>query len=603
MMRLILIVFFSIFLHTSIKAQTNTGNDIRLAYEYYRTKEYDKAEILFERIFAATNAKVYFTFYANCLIEQAKYDQAEKEIRKQIRKFKDEPAYLVDLGWLYKRQADFEKAEQYYNEALEQMPKNAAGIRSLASAFMQREEFDFAEKAFLKGRRMVQDSFRGDLANVYSVQRKYDKMISEYMDWIQESSSNLNAVQDRMQFFMNNDVNNEFGEYLKRELIKRIQKENASISFNKMLIWYYMQRSELDQALIQEIAIDRRLNATGKGVLELADMAKNSNDYETALRAYDYVIEKGKSKPYYYPAQSGKLNVYYLKVVNGLIQTPEEMKNLEEKYLEVIQSSGFTTNSIKSIIDLAHLQAFYLNKPVEAEKLLRQAIEVQGIEAQVSALCKIELGDVLLFNENPDYAALIYGQVEKENKDNSLGDNAKLRKAKLAYYTGNFLWAKAQFDALKESTSKPVANDALFYSVLIDENSEGDSLLTALKTYAKAELNMFRNRYVVAKILLDSLILAFPSHQILDEAYMLKAEIGVRTGNFIEAENNYKKVFTDYAYDIHADAALLKLGILYEQKMNRIEDAAELYKQLMLLYPESIFATEARKRFRRIREL
>jgi TolA-binding protein len=406
-----------------------------------------------------------------------------------------------------------------------------------------------------------------------------------------------------MQFFMNNDVNNEFGEILKKELIKRIQKENASISFNKMLIWYFMQRSEFDQALLQEIAVDKRLNATGKAVLELADLAKAANDYETALKAYDYVIEKGKSKPYFYPAQSGKLNVYYLKVINGLIQTPDEMKNLEDKYLEVIQSSGFTTYSIRSIVDLAHLQAFYLNKPDDAEKLLREAIDVQGIEPQISALCKIELGDVLLFNENPDYAALIYGQVEKDNKDNTLGDNAKLKKAKLAYYTGNFLWAKAQFDALKESTSKPVANDALFYSVLIDENSEGDSLLIALKTYAKAELNVFRNKTDLAVVLLDSLITAFPSHQIIDETYLLKADIFVLNKNYADAEINYKKVFTDYAYDIHADAALFKLGILYEQKMNRIEDAAELYKQLMLLYPESIFVSEARKRFRKIREL
>jgi TolA-binding protein len=405
-----------------------------------------------------------------------------------------------------------------------------------------------------------------------------------------------------MQFFINSDVNDEFSHILKRELIKRIQKPDASIAFNKLLIWYHMQRLEFDQALLQEIAIDKRLNATGKSVLDLAELAKTALDYETALNAYDYVIEKGKTKPFYIAAETGKLNVYYLQVINGLIQTPEEIKTLEDKYLATIRSTGVGPNTVQSVIDLAHLQAFYLNKPADAEKLLREAMNITGLDPRLSALCKIELGDVLVYNNDTDYAALIYGQVEKDNKDNLTGDNAKLKKAKLAYYTGNFLWAKAQFDALKESTSKLVSNDAIYYSVLIDENSEGDSLLLAIKAYSEADLNIFRHKLGAANTVLDSLIKNYPSHQIIDEVYMLKAHIAVTTKDYATAEVLYKKVFTDFAYDINADAALLKLGILYEEKMNRKEEAAELYKQLMIEYPESIYVSEARRRFRNIRE-
>jgi tetratricopeptide (TPR) repeat protein len=82
-------VFFVLIIVEIIQAQEETGNDIRLAYEYYRTKDYDKAEILFEKIFSSTGAKVYFTGYSNCLIEQAKYEQAEKEIKKDNPIFKN----------------------------------------------------------------------------------------------------------------------------------------------------------------------------------------------------------------------------------------------------------------------------------------------------------------------------------------------------------------------------------------------------------------------------------------------------------------------------------------------------------------------------------
>jgi TolA-binding protein len=602
-MKKVFLSVFLIFLFVGIlNAQDNTGNDIRLAYEYYRTKDYDKAEILFEKIFTSTGAKVYFSYYANCLIEQAKYEIAEKEIKKQIKKFKDDPTYLVDLGYLFKRQSDFEKSEMYYNEAFEKPLNNAASFRSLASAFMQREEYDYAEKVYLKGRHTVQDSFRSDLANLYSVQRKYDKMVNEYLDWINESATNLPAVEERMQFFINSDINNEFSEVLKRELIKRIQKPDASISYNKMLIWYHMQRLEFNNALIQEIAIDKRLNSTGKAVLELAELAKTALDYETAINAYNYVIDKGKSKPYYFAAETGKLNVYYLEVVNGLITTEEEIKELEEKYLSSINATGIGPNTVQSVIDLAHLQAFYLNKPVEAEKLLLEAMKTIGLEPRLAALCKIELGDVLVFENDLDYAALIYGQVEKDNKDNQIGDNAKLKKAKLAYYSCNFQWAKAQFDALKESTSKLVANDALYYSVLIEENSEGDSLQLAIGEYAKADLNIFRHKYSDAITTLDSLIKMYPASQIIDESYMLKAQIYETLKEYTSAETYYKKVYTEFAFDITADLALLKLALLYEEKMNKKDEAAEYYKKLMLEYPESIYVSEARRRFRVLRE-
>jgi hypothetical protein len=51
-----------------------------------------------------------------------------------------------------------------------------------------------------------------------------------------------------------------------------------------------------------------------------------------------------------------------------------------------------------------------------------------------------------------------------------LGDEVKLKKARLGYYLGNFSWAKAQLDVLKTSTSKLTANDAIELSLFISNN-------------------------------------------------------------------------------------------------------------------------------------
>ena len=78
------------------------------------------------------------------------------------------------------------------------------------------------------------------------------------------------------------------------------------------------------------------------------------------------------------------------------------------------------------------------------------------------------------------YQAKEYDKAEatlKKNPNNDIGYEAKLKKAMLAYYAGDLLWAKAQFDVLKGATSKLISNDAIQMSHFIHMNyeAEGDN--------------------------------------------------------------------------------------------------------------------------------
>ena len=601
-MKQFFLIIFSFFFILKAESQAVAGNDIRLAYQYYNSKDFDKAEVLFKKISEHSSAKIYYSYYLNCLIEQGKFDIAESSVKKQIRKHKSDPSYYVDYGYIFKRQNRFEEAKKYYDKALKRVLNNANSVRATANAFMQRREYEYAEKTYLKGRKITGDDFRRELANLYAVQRKYDKMVNEYLDLIEESPRNLKTVENQMQYFINRDVNDEFSEVLRKELLKRIQKINAPIAFNRMLIWFFMQRKDFYQAFIQAKAIDKRNNSSGREIYNLAETAKSNKDYETAEAAYDYLIKKGRRYSFFIEANVGKLNVAYLRIKNGEISSPEKIKELEKTYTQTLNKLGIGFNTIQSVIDLANLKAFYLNKPKEAEELLNNALSLRGLDNRLKAECEIALGDVLVYENNLDLAVLTYAKAEIENKGNLIGDSAKLKKAKTAYYAQNFQWAKAQFDALKESTSKPVANDALYYSLLIDENTEGDSLQTALKMYAKADLYLFRNLKDSALMQLDTLLKKMPGHQITDDAYYLKAKIYLSEKRYKDAETYLKKIISEFGYDILADRAMLDLGIMYETKLNDKEQAAEYYKRLMLEHPDSIFVTEARRRYRKIRK-
>ncbi|NPA68887.1 MAG: tetratricopeptide repeat protein [Chlorobi bacterium] len=596
---LFVFLFFSL---CGLYAQNIAGNDIRLAYEYYNNKDYDKAEVLFKKIAESSGAEIYFTYYINCLTEQEKFDIAEKEIKKRIRLNRNEPSYYIDLGYLYKRQNRFSEAKKYYDKALKKSLSGTFAVRSAANAFMRHKEYDYAEKVYLSGRKFTGKDYRSELANLYAVQRKYAEMINEYLDLLEESGRNLSSVENRMQYFIDKDINGEFSDILRKELLKRIQKTSSPVVFNKMLIWYYMQRKDFAQALVQSEALDRRTGNFGRQILNLAEIAKLNKDYETAYEAYNYLIKKGRNTPFYVDAETGKLNVSYLKIINEKNISEESAENLEKEYEKVLKTLGLSFNTIQCVIDLAHLKAFYTDKPGEAEKLLNDALKLQGLDKRLAARCEIELGDVLIYENNLESAVLVYAKAELENKGNMFGDSAKLKKAKAAYFMQNFRWAKAQFDALKTSTSKPVANDALYYSLLIEENTEGDSLQGALKLYSAAELFVFRNKKDSALLICDSLLRTYPEHQITDDVYFLKAKIYVSEGKYTEAEKQYKKITAEYGNGILADRALFNAGLLYENELNDKEQAIEYYKRLMIEHPDSIYVTEARRHYRKLRE-
>jgi hypothetical protein len=88
----------------------------------------------------------------------------------------------------------------------------------------------------------------------------------------------------------------------------------------------------------------------------------------------------------------------------------------------------------------------------------------------------------------------LYSQVEKTQKENLVGYEAKLRNAKLSYYKGDFRLAQEHLDILKQATTREIANDALELSMRIKENIAFDSVGEALQYYAAIELLLYQNK-------------------------------------------------------------------------------------------------------------
>jgi tetratricopeptide (TPR) repeat protein len=591
--------FLILFINSFSYSQPET--DEQLAAQYFQNKEYDKASVLYEKFFNKKQEYVYYSPYIECLIQLKEYKKAEKIIKKQIKAHTLIPQYGVDLGYLYSAQGEDAQVKEQYESLIKNAQKEKQYFIDLANAFLLRSETDYAIQTFLKGRKSISTySFGLELAEIYDGLKDYDKMMEEYISLLEFDISYLDDVQSILQTIIAEETDNKKSTALKNVLLLRIKKYPDEIFYSQILLWYSTQIKDFETALIQAKAIDRRKKEEGKEVFDLARLASSNGFYDVAISAYQYVIAKGSGSYYFLNSKIEILDVKYLKITTTTTYTKQDLVNLEADYTSALEELGRSASSISLMKALAHLEAFYLDKSANAIKLLYEALEIKTAQPVALAGCKIELADILLMTGEVWEATLLYSQVEKAFKDEPIGHSAKLKNAKLSYYIGEFEWAKAQLDILKAATSKLIANDAMALSLLISDNSQ-DSTYDALLIYSKADLFEFRNNYDSALVTLDSLFIKFKYHSLFDEAYNKKAEIYIKKGLNDSAVAYYKKIITEYPFDILGDDAMYKLAGIYEDVYNDKQKAMDMYEKLMTDYPGSTYVVEARKKYRALR--
>jgi outer membrane protein assembly factor BamD (BamD/ComL family) len=211
------------------------------------------------------------------------------------------------------------------------------------------------------------------------------------------------------------------------------------------------------------------------------------------------------------------------------------------------------------------------------------------------------MGDIYLLKNEPWEATLLYSQVEKSNKEQPIGYEAKLKNAKLSYYKGDFELAQSHLDILKLATSREIANDAMDLSLLIQDNLAMDTLGEAMKEYASAELLLFQNKDQEAMEKLEEIIKNYSKHSLIDEVLWQQSQIYIRSNQNEKAIQKLETIVSKYGFDILGDDAHFMMAKLIEEKIGDKDKAMELYQNHLTKYPGSIYSVEARKRFRQLR--
>ena len=582
-------------------ALTAWGQEAQLAQQYFRDGEFEKASVLYEKLYKQSNFNdFYFDRYVESLLALESFDECEQVIKKQLRRDPENVQLYVTYGKLFERQDLDEQAEEQYRLAIEKMPKDQFAITRLANAFMVLTKYDLAIETYERGSELLKDkeAFAYNLGELYRRKGDSAKMIESYLNSIETNPGRTNSVKAIFQRYL---LPEDYQE-LQTQLYTLIQEKPDAVFYPEMLTWVFIQQKDYRNAFRQARALDRRLRENGGRVYRIGEIAANDKAYEAAIMAYDYIVaEKGPSSSFYIDAKRESLRCKRRQLVDGYDYSPEELTQLEKEYESFLDEFGRSKLTANIVLELAELEAIYINDLDKAIGLLNQMIEYPNVNPAIQARGKINLADYYLMQGERWEATLLYSQVDKAFKEDALGHEARFRNAKLSYYTGDFQWAQAQFDILKASTSKLIANDALDLSVFIMDNLGLDTTAEALQLYADAELLVFQNRFDDAFNKLDSLQERFPEHSLKDDLYYLEAQIYKKKRDYEKAASLLQQIVDNHKEEIRADNALFELAGLYENQLKDLEKAKALYETLFIDYSGSTFAVEARKRYRILR--
>ncbi|WP_158825204.1 tetratricopeptide repeat protein [Mucilaginibacter lacusdianchii] len=595
--KILLLLVAGIMGATPIFAQST---DLQLAYQYSLNGETQKAFDLYQKLYKQDN-ELYYSYYVNSLIGLKKLDEAENITKKAMRKHPSENQYAIILGKIYTQQGHNDKANEVYDDLLKNLPPNQNAITTLAMQFYQSENADYAVKIFRQGRKILHDDklFANELISLYRYKRDKVSLVEEYLTFLPENPVFLNQAQNTLASLFEGEADYDM---LRIAVLKRLQKDPQQIVFTNLLTWQYLQQKDYDQALNQALALNRRQGSNNDNdIFELCRTLTANGAYDAAIRGYEYLLTKTtRNDELYVPSKIELVNTKSLKITTGRY-VQADLLSLEKDYMSLLSEFGKTSSTAFAMQKLANLQAFKLHKLNDAQKLLEESVAINTLRPQLMAGCKLDLGDVYLMNNQPWEATLTYSQVEKAYPGTPMAQDANYRNAKLAYYTGDFGYAKGQLKVLKAATSQLIANDALNLSLLISDNVLIDTAGNALKMYARADLLIFEELPEKALLTLDSIDKKYPGNTLVDDIMMAKARIFIQKKNYSAALVPLKKIIEDHATGLWADDAVYMLADLYENQLNDKETAKTYYQKIITDYPGSIWINDARKHFRILR--
>ena len=569
------------------------------AERLFNEAKFDSAAQLYLDLFNAESPKNPSTYLAlsRSLYEVKNFDRLGL-VAEKYRMDSEDPLGYIDQYWALVSKGKEKKADNLWKE-ITAYSRSSTEVN--CSRLMQRliryGAFNQAKTIFSQFAPAIHSAPQNlveQYLELFFLEDSMDKALSLSLEYLKEQPL---QVEDFERFFDRQKSKEGFYSLFKQKLFT-YTSQHPEVSFTlHLLIWLEQVHGNFGEAARFGLMLARRSADFIPNLLALAQDAFNNDAHVQCLELCDFVLTSEYVNSYGGKAAQLKLTTQKRLLDQGEDQAVD-LNYLESALLELGNNREVDPSiQTEALLEYCSIQIKYRQDIVYAVNFLDSLIQSNTFTRKNLNRIKLLYGEALTMQGKPWKALIVYTQVDHDDGDGILGEEARFKKAQLSYYEGEFEWAQAQLNILKGATSELISNNAIQLSVFITDNLGLDSNTDAMMGYAAIELLVAQRRYSEAIASLNTWEQVYDEHVLMDNALVMRAEIYEKQRNPEAAIRTYNRVLERFESSILCDNVHWALAELY-QKQEEHELVKEHCLAILTDFPDSRLANSARELYR-----
>ncbi len=575
---------------------------LRLAQELENNGDWEHAVTLYEQLHRSDPSNfVFFDGLRRSYTQLKEYDKAIALLTERLRAQPRDVVLLSALGGLRYDAGQPAAADSAWRTALAVEPSNMRAYAVVAAEMIDHRLYDQALAVYKEGRTVSGSdlTFTEELANLYLIRQDFGAAVGELLTRVRRNPDQAPYVQSRLVPVINRP------DGLKAALgVVRSEtlRSPENIGLRRILTWLSIESKDYAGAFEQERIIDERTSARGAELFSFGQRMLQERVFAVAADAFQAVLH-GSADPRLIP----QCRFGYARAMEELSDpadsaafsarsgaaTPETVLNLYQTVVDTYPRTDLAAQALFRIGVIRMNRLWDLAGALEAFD--RVSLLPQSSSLPLEALIKV--GEVSIAQNNLARARTAFLRLAQQPVT-TYQDQAAYRLAELDYYEGRFDTALAVLGRFGSNVQSDLTNDALQLQYFILENRQ---LPAALTQFARADLLMRQRRLSESLAQFREVVRTFPLSMLVDDATMKIAALHDQMGDVPAAIAAYRLVVDSMQTSILRDQALYRIGVLYQDRLHDAPPAIQTYERLLTVFPNSLYAEEARRRIRLLR--
>ncbi|MDX2129128.1 MAG: hypothetical protein SFU91_08850 [Chloroherpetonaceae bacterium] len=614
----------------SLKTLAQPSPDFDLAESFFQAQNYERASILFERLYLADKRQLYFERLKVSLYEMREFEKLSKYLKEEHERKKSSPENLLYLALCYNNLNQPKLAEPLFKEVVESV-KIQSQFEALTRWLFRQRAFDALLTFIQMGRERFGNPtlLADELGNVYVSLGKYNEATTEFLSMLRGDFPDYSTVSSQILSYATKDNPDVLTETIKTIEIKRGQYNVAMAKqiTSQLLSTLYMEKGDYLGALKEAVARDNALSSRGAQILMFAQLAFDKAQYSAARNAFQKLADPSISTYAVFYVQQARFGL--AKTLEALAKNSTEPDTTRSKYYE------------SAIQAYRSYETFYPTAMESAEVILAQARLFFEYKKDYRAASETleRLNNRFRETQAAKQGALIFAKLKQRegNFSRALSEAKRVAsdgfagreiRADANLLSGEIGFLLTQFDSAIAALSKiesgrNASNNALllklFLQRALSDTAKNPSAIPALKSFAEIKKLLAMEKQSEALLLYKQWkknhFEASPQAAISDEVLFDYASLLIKLIPD-SAVVEYEQIAESFPKSYFADKALFILGEYFEAKSSQLvslslpdsglkrafrERSIKYFERILRDYPKSIYQRKVREKIRKLR--